>query len=271
VIKNVTTVPIKYLFFVPQPDAPNNCFSFSPDIMTFNPPLLPGQSATLAQRFPQTVTLHVNANCPKPLCYLAAAHDTNLANCCSVKHCVTALNSPIVIGGDLDGSVFSAGSTIGVPVLLDTSIVKPSLVTLHEGTNVYRISNIVTMGMDGISFVLSNVVVGTHGLTASVTDQLDAIWDSELATFYVVQTDFQGESAPAPIAAPLLPGPTISGGQVSFSLQTASGVNCSVEYTESLAAPNWKLFQTITGDGSVVTVSDALTNAPQRFYRVRMQ
>jgi hypothetical protein len=63
----------------------------------------------------------------------------------------------------------------------------------------------------------------------------------------------------------------LNGGQVQFSLQTEPGVTCQVEYTESLSPPNWRLLQTLVGDGPVVTVTDAITNAPQRFYRVRVE
>ncbi|MBI4325488.1 MAG: hypothetical protein HY674_09520 [Chloroflexi bacterium] len=40
---------------------------------------------------------------------------------------------------------------------------------------------------------------------------------------------------------------------------------------DPLSPPNWVVLQTIVGDGSIVTVTDSATNAPQRFYRVRVE
>ena len=59
-------------------------------------------------------------------------------------------------------------------------------------------------------------------------------------------------------------------GQLILSLPTEQGVICHLEYTDSLARPRWQLLKTVVGDGTLMTVSEPLTNAPQRFYRVRM-
>ena len=62
-----------------------------------------------------------------------------------------------------------------------------------------------------------------------------------------------------------------AGGDVAFSVQTERGVTYYVEYAESLSPVTWEVLQRIVGPGSAVTVSDAITNAPQRFYRVRVE
>jgi hypothetical protein len=64
--------------------------------------------------------------------------------------------------------------------------------------------------------------------------------------------------------------PVLAQDKISFSMQTEAGVTCHVEYTDSLMPPNWRVLQSMVGDGSVVSVTDSLTNATQRFYRVRV-
>ena len=86
---------------------------------------------------------------------------------------------------------------------------------------------------------------------------------------YVVEAFSPDPPAPAPLL--LVPAGALTVGQVRFLLPTEPGMTCHVEYTESLSPANWQVFQTIVGDGTTVTVTDAATNAPQRFYRVRVE
>jgi hypothetical protein len=58
---------------------------------------------------------------------------------------------------------------------------------------------------------------------------------------------------------------------MSFRLATTTGVTYHVESTASLSPPQWTVLRTIVGDGSTITVTNAITSAPQRFYRVRME
>ena len=55
----------------------------------------------------------------------------------------------------------------------------------------------------------------------------------------------------------------------TFSFATVSGQNYTVEYKDSLSASNWTSLQTLSGDGSVKSVTNFITASPQRFYRVK--
>jgi len=65
--------------------------------------------------------------------------------------------------------------------------------------------------------------------------------------------------------------PALADGSGGFSLPTEAGVTYHVEYTESLAVTIWTLLRSALGDGSLLTATDSLTNAPQRFYRLRVE
>jgi T5SS/PEP-CTERM-associated repeat protein len=61
------------------------------------------------------------------------------------------------------------------------------------------------------------------------------------------------------------------GTNVSFDISTASGFTYVVEYTGSLNPPVWQTLETVPGDGTAKTVTDPVTSATQRFYRIRIQ
>ena len=116
--------------------------------------------------------------------------------------------------------------------------------------------------------MISNAAAGVHILTVKLIDASGEEWESDPATVRVIAvSEFPAIPAPPPV----LLNPALAGGNVSFSMQTEAGVICQLEYTESLNSANWKVLRTVVGDGSIMTVTDALTQAPQRFYRVRMQ
>jgi hypothetical protein len=57
----------------------------------------------------------------------------------------------------------------------------------------------------------------------------------------------------------------------SFSFATVSGVTYLVEYKDSLDDPIWQTLQIVPGDGTVKTITDPLSAASQRFYRLSLQ
>lgn len=68
---------------------------------------------------------------------------------------------------------------------------------------------------------------------------------------------------------PALKNLQVGSDQVSFTFQTAAGQAYTVEIAEEPAGP-WATLQTITGDGSTISVTDTPTHH-QRFYRIRLQ
>lgn len=83
-LQNNTGVPVKYLFLVPD----TNCFRFTPDILTFKPPIPPGQTTNVS------VTIDLVGSCTTNLCFTLAAHDSNLVQCCAIKRCIDPTAGP---------------------------------------------------------------------------------------------------------------------------------------------------------------------------------
>jgi hypothetical protein len=59
-----------------------------------------------------------------------------------------------------------------------------------------------------------------------------------------------------------------SGANLTFSFTAAAGISYTVEYKENIDDAEWITLETVSGDGSVVTITDSLTASPTRFYRV---
>jgi hypothetical protein len=100
--------------------------------------------------------------------------------------------------------------------------------------------------------------------------------------FRAVATDPQGRSAESDAVQVIVQAEAGPGGPAPLALfreddsvvlvmDTDDGVECHVEYTESLSSSDWKTLRTLTGDGTQVQIRDSITNAPNRFYRVRME
>ena len=64
--------------------------------------------------------------------------------------------------------------------------------------------------------------------------------------------------------------PILSGNSMSLSFATAAGLSYLVQFSDTLSPPNWQPLKSVTGDGTVQTVTDS-TTAPQRFYRLTVE
>ena len=65
--------------------------------------------------------------------------------------------------------------------------------------------------------------------------------------------------------------PAKTGNSFNFSFETTPGRTYVVEYAGSLLNPNWQPLPTVSGDGSVKTVTDITATPGQRYYRLREQ
>jgi len=65
--------------------------------------------------------------------------------------------------------------------------------------------------------------------------------------------------------------PTFNGNSFSFSFATQIGYIYSGQFTASLNPTNWFTFTNLTGDGSVVRVTDSPLTNSTRYYRVEAQ
>jgi len=71
--------------------------------------------------------------------------------------------------------------------------------------------------------------------------------------------------------SPILFAPTKVGNNFIVSIQTEPGKTYTVQYVDSLSALNWQNLPSITGDGTVKTVTNSAPNVAQRFYRLYEQ
>jgi hypothetical protein len=82
----------------------------------------------------------------------------------------------------------------------------------------------------------------------------------------VVAPEEEGLSAP-----PLLARAVHRDGVFGVPQQTVAGKRYSLEYTDTLPATNWTALPTVTGDGTVMTLTDPGATTAQRFYRLRIE
>lgn len=70
---------------------------------------------------------------------------------------------------------------------------------------------------------------------------------------------------------PLILNPRLESGRVQFQFIAPFGKTCCVEYREALNQTGWHTLETLIGDGSLRTCSDAVGTGTQRFYRLRVE
>jgi hypothetical protein len=63
--------------------------------------------------------------------------------------------------------------------------------------------------------------------------------------------------------------PVVSGGNLTFSFSAVNSQSYTVQHNDDLATTNWVSDTNFTGNGSLMQVVASVTNAPQRFFRVR--
>ena len=71
--------------------------------------------------------------------------------------------------------------------------------------------------------------------------------------------------------APIFYAPTTVNGNFMISIQSELGEAYTVSYANSLSSPSWQTLTNITGNGSVITVTNSAPGVAQRFYRLIQQ
>jgi len=80
---------------------------------------------------------------------------------------------------------------------------------------------------------------------------------------FSIQSGFWTWQAPAVFAAMKV------GTNFVLSFETQPGKTYTLEYTDSLNAPNWQSLPSVAGNGSIRTVTTPAGDSGERFYRVR--
>jgi hypothetical protein len=109
------------------------------------------------------------------------------------------------------------------------------------------------------SFAWNSVAAGSYTLTVKATDDRGATTTSAAITISVTN------SLRAPV---VIQDPFWSGGDFQFSFMSQSGHGYEVHYTDTLGSGAWQLLTTLTGDGSMLSVTQRNASASQRMYRV---
>jgi len=73
------------------------------------------------------------------------------------------------------------------------------------------------------------------------------------------------------VVAPAIVNPQYAGAMMSFSFQTQAGPSYIIEFKNVLTDGQWGTLETRVGDGSLMTVTDAVAIGSSRFYRIRVQ
>ena len=74
------------------------------------------------------------------------------------------------------------------------------------------------------------------------------------------------------LVSPAIENATLLGGSdFTFAFNTVAGLTYKIEYKNSLNDPAWVLFRTQPGDGTKFTVTENITLAPSRFFRIRVE
>ncbi|MGO8764399.1 MAG: hypothetical protein ACLQSR_04595 [Limisphaerales bacterium] len=71
--------------------------------------------------------------------------------------------------------------------------------------------------------------------------------------------------------APIFFAPTAVNGNFMISIQSELGESYTVSYANFLTSPSWQTLTNITGNGSVITVTNSAPGVTQRFYRLVQQ
>jgi len=118
-------------------------------------------------------------------------------------------------------------------------------------------------------FAITRSVVAGGGTTFSISSrfQLGGTIAQPLAAApssarYSIQGGFWIQPAPIIFA------PKKVGANFVFSFQTEPGKTYTVSSSDSLAATNWPTLTTVSGDGTVATVTNSAPGVTQRFYRL---
>jgi len=62
--------------------------------------------------------------------------------------------------------------------------------------------------------------------------------------------------------------PTKTGNNFIVSFQTNPGNTYTVQYTDTLAPPNWQSLPSVAGNGAVESVTNSAPGIAQRYYRL---
>jgi hypothetical protein len=127
-------------------------------------------------------------------------------------------------------------------------------------------------GQSSGRFTITRSVIASGGATFSASSRFQLgstigqlVASVPSSSHFSIQSGFWIWPAPGIFA------PAKVGDNFILSFQTEPGKTYVVQYLESLATINWQSLPSVTGNGSVKTVTNSAPNISQRFYRLLEQ
>ncbi len=261
-IQNVTGGPIKFVGFA----ADQPCVTFLPPLLNLTLPayggpglLLPTQTRTLNLQVQKT------APCPGTNTFHLSTFDTNLIACCSTEVTLPPYKCPTIISPYGGSAVL-----INTPVLASAIALGPCdlrWVKFYDGT-IFLGDAAPNPATGAFELTLTNLPAGIHQLTAvseldSGTTEAGEIQSSDPVELTVLDPG----PNPDQLRLPPIFSMGVSGSTVLINLFTGVDQQYEIQYTTNLATGPWKTLQTISGVGTMITITDSVTNDSSRFYR----
>ena len=100
-----------------------------------------------------------------------------------------------------------------------------------------------------------------HGMIDEVTYYSRALTAAETQSIYA--SGSLGKCKPPQML------PQFSGTGFNFGFQSVSNQSYTIQRNDDLTTTNWIFFTNFTGDGSLLQLVSPVTNAPQRYFRLR--
>jgi hypothetical protein len=141
----------------------------------------------------------------------------------------------------------------------------PTVLWYQNGTNLISSQTLSAMtnnsatASSNVSLTLSNVTTGNSG---TYTLQVTNFWGATVSSNAVLTVQ-SGSPPPAPV----LQG-SVSAGQLLITFPAVVSQSYTVEYKTNLNDPTWSQLTNFTAGSPNATASDAISNSPQRYYRV---
>ena len=163
----------------------------------------------------------------------------------------------VSITSPTNGASFIAPANITIDASASDPDGAISKVEFFQGTN--KLGEDLT---NPYSLIWSNVAVGNYSLTVRATDNLGAAIISAAISISVTN------SAANPVT---ILNPAMVGSDFVFSFSSQSGTSYDVQYKDASEGSSWQSLTNLTGNGSILNVTNQNPSSATRLYRVSTQ
>ena len=160
----------------------------------------------------------------------------------------------------------------GFQTIADLGASVPTNVWLHVAATYDH--NAVKLYLNGVPLVTNTIgpvtiVDSPSNLRLNGDDNLNVFFAGRIDDARIYNRALTGVEVASVAQRLTLVGSGCTGTNFSFWFQTVSNFSYTVQYNNDLLTTNWQFLETMTGDGSLMPCLVPMTNATQRFLRVR--